>query len=118
VAVTGRGLAEGVLWVTPARFPGWVEAEGSPVSRRTGGRRREPLRVLLRRRSGAAKARRGSGRCYGFRGNARGMSFAAEVAGGGSSAAAAAMAPAGVMASGRGRGGAHDVAWRAYIPAC
>jgi hypothetical protein len=37
VAVTGRGLAEGVLWVTPARFTSWVEAEGSPASRRTGG---------------------------------------------------------------------------------
>jgi hypothetical protein len=96
VAVIGRGLAEGVLWVIPARFTGWVEAEGSPASRRTDGRRREPLRVLLWRQGGVAKARRGSSRCYGCRGNARAWVFAVEVAGGGSSAGAAAMARAGV----------------------
>jgi hypothetical protein len=95
VAVTGRGLAGVVPWVTLARFTGRVEAEGSPASRRTHGRRREPLRVLLRHRGGAAKARRGSSRCYGCRDNARGWVLAVEVAVGGSAAGAAAMATAG-----------------------
>jgi hypothetical protein len=51
VVVTGRELAEGVLWVLPARFQGWVGVVGWPAARAAAG----PATALGRCRQGKAR---------------------------------------------------------------